>query len=296
MSRRRKQSAARRETSQARPTPSLGPAPADPASRTLAGQTFANLRDAGPKPSELPHAGPRHADAGPPHAGPKHTNPMPANPVPASHPPASAGSAGQPLAGPLCADPPARPTPASHSPAGPASPGMPPASAIDTSLIDTGPIDNAPTDASPAPARPAPSRPFEPRSRVCATADRLFTQTLLCDRARCRRHRCCSLPGATPHDPARGLHQAETVLPRCLAGMPRDLVEDFLVILALSVEVEALLAPGALKEMGRLLGSDPMDTDIRAALAVARSCLPRGHPLKAEFQDFWRKDMVSSEP
>ncbi|KQS72793.1 hypothetical protein ASG39_03365 [Rhizobium sp. Leaf371] len=130
---------------------------------------------------------------------------------------------------------------------------------------------------------------------MCATADRLFTQALLCDRARCRRHRCCSLPGATPHDPARGLHQAETVLPRCLAGMPRDLVEDFLVILALSVEVETLLAPGALKEMGRLLGNDPMDTDIRNALAVARSCLPRGDPLKAEFQDFWRKGMVSSE-
>lgn len=153
-----------------------------------------------------------------------------------------------------------------------------------------------PASAPPVPARPAPSRPFEPRSRVCATADMLFTQALLCDRARCRRHRCCSLPGATPHDPARGVHQAEMVLPRCLAGMPRDLVEGFLVILALSVEVEALLAPGALKEMGRLLGSDPMDTDIRAALAVARSCLPRGHPLKAEFQDFWRRDMVSGEP
>ncbi|TCM58797.1 hypothetical protein C8J36_101706 [Rhizobium sp. PP-F2F-G48] len=233
--------------------------------------------------------------ANPVPASPVPTSLVPAKPVPANHPPASAGSAGQPLAGPLSADPPARPTPAGHPPAGPGSAGMPPASlidagAIDTSLMDTAPIDTGPSDASPSPARPAPSRPFEPRSRVCATADRLFTQTLLCDRARCRRHRCCSLPGATPHDPARGLHQAETVLPRCLAGMPRDLVEDFLVILALSFEVEALLAPGALKEMGRLLGNDPMDTDIRNALAVARSCLPRGDPLKAEFQDFWRKN------
>ena len=191
---------------------------------------------------------------------------------------------------------PANPTPARHPPAGPGSAGMPPAKAIDASLIDIGLIDTSPIDTGPSPARPAPSRPFEPRSRVCATADRLFAQTLLCDRARCRRHRCCSLPGATPHDPARGLHQAETVLPRCLAGTPLELVEDFLVILALSVEVEALLAPGALKEMGRLLGNDPMDTDIRAALAVARSCLPRGDPLKAEFQDFWRRGMVSSEP
>ncbi|WP_092934120.1 hypothetical protein [Rhizobium sp. 9140] len=118
----------------------------------------------------------------------------------------------------------------------------------------------------------------------------LLAPAFLCHRARCRRHRACSLPGATEPDPDIPLWQSETCFPRCIMEAKTGFRGEFLLILALLMHIEKLLEPGLLKTWSGNIDTEDTGDQIRAALTLAARRLPRGDPLLAEFRAFWRED------
>lgn len=151
----------------------------------------------------------------------------------------------------------------------------------------------APTNAQPTSAQPTEANPTADRTPdpVCAVADYLLAPAFLCHRARCRRHRGCSLPGATAPDPDIPVRQPETCLPRCIKEAPARIREEFLVILALLMDVEKRLEPGLLQTWNGIFDTDDdINAGIHAALTLAARRLPAGDPLLAEFREFWRAE------
>ncbi|PYE27087.1 hypothetical protein C8J32_102712 [Rhizobium sp. PP-CC-3A-592] len=160
-----------------------------------------------------------------------------------------------------------------------------------------------PASAQPASARPASARPTEaappirpsPPNPACAVADMLLAPAFLCHRARCRRHRACSLPGATAPDPDIPIWQPETCFPRCIAEAKNRFREEFLLILAILMHIEKLLEPGVVKAWSGNIDTDDTGPHIRAALTLAARRLPRGDPLLAEFRAFWREEAARGD-
>ncbi|MCD7111679.1 hypothetical protein LRX75_21850 [Rhizobium sp. DKSPLA3] len=123
----------------------------------------------------------------------------------------------------------------------------------------------------------------------------VFAPALLCDRARCRRHRRCSLPGTTEPDLKEGVSPPITMYPRCLLTAPTEVIQEFLTILGVAMHLKKRLVPGLLRLLADASEDSPFRAQNNAIYAILESRLPRGDPLKAEFQDFWRREAVRSE-
>lgn len=156
----------------------------------------------------------------------------------------------------------------------------------------------AQTSAQPTSAQPTEANPPVPHltvdrtpNPVCAVADVLLAPAFLCHRARCRRHRGCSLPGATAPDPDIPVRQQETCFPRCVKEAPAHIRAEFMLFLAALMHVEKRLEPGLLQTWNGIFDTDD-DTNagIHAALTLAARRLPAGDPLLAEFREFWRAE------
>ncbi len=84
--------------------------------------------------------------------------------------------------------------------------------------------------------------------------------------------------------------------PRCLLTAPIEVIQEFHTILGIAMHLEKRLVPGLLRLLTDTSEDSPFRAHDNAIYATLQSCLPRGDPLKAEFQDFWRREAARGEP